>query len=224
MAQPTIHSSIQPGHRSTPELYSYCSRRSLTIEMKLRRIIPGQVLNLDQLHYIAPRNKQQDTHPVSQAAHETHQHGTITFCRNYRDSDRHSGIDRCPSSCRCYPTQNWSTVEFLVRSSTPIVVAPSLLWQAQDNNTAGEFRFAIYCIVKCRYFVTACFRCCFVSTLCHPLIFFDHVLCHRVLGLTVLSCSPGSDHFQPVALVLVRGPVFTWIGSTHVLYSHVVPE
>lgn len=63
-----------PPFHSTPGLQFVLRRCRWTIEMKLRRIIPGQVLNLDQLHYIA-RGTNNKT-PVH------HQHGTSTFVRS----------------------------------------------------------------------------------------------------------------------------------------------
>lgn len=90
-----------PPFHSTPGLQFVLRRCRWTIEMKLRRIIPGQVLNLDQLHYIA-RGTNNKT-PVH------HQHGTSTFVRSAtpmgasqqaEDEDLDSASDRVASSFR----------------------------------------------------------------------------------------------------------------------------
>lgn len=177
-----------PPFHSTPGLQFVLRRRCRwTIEMKLQRIIPGQVLNLDQLHYIA-RGTNNKT-PVH------HQHGTGTFVRSATPmgasqpagrgrergfgfsigrSRRHSDIDRpClplprPAVMKgdhTRPVDSWWVAGWCCYTRAPIVVPCSSDKPNQDNNTAREFRSAIYCIVKCRYFVAACFRrCCFVST------------------------------------------------------------
>lgn len=174
-----------PPFHSTPGLQFVLRRCRWTIEMKLRRIIPGQVLNLDQLHYIA-RGTNNKT-PVH------HQHGTSTFVRSAtpmgasqqaEDEDLDSASDRVASSFRhrsslsststsrsvmkgdhTRPVDSWWVAGWCCYTRAPIVVPCSSDKPNQDNNTAREFRSAIYCIVKCRYFVAACFRgCCFVST------------------------------------------------------------
>lgn len=57
-----LHGTINGDHRHFRIIFPVHSR-CWTIEMKLRQIIPGQVLNSDQLHYIAWRPQQQDNGP-----------------------------------------------------------------------------------------------------------------------------------------------------------------
>lgn len=162
-----------------------------TFEMKLRQIIPGQVLNLDQLHYIASRNKQQDTRyseapsPARSAAKRTSvgrllAHPPVSLSSlHFGLADRPSLIDRqlrptqrppppaphplpwhcCLRRPKRGPGSGTDNRRIPGRCRTfkrpPTSVLVGFSSQGHNNDT-GEFRLAIYCIVKRRYFVTTC--------------------------------------------------------------------
>lgn len=132
--------------------------------MKLRQIIPRQVLNLDQLHYIASRNKQH-SRPSRFAANRRRCSATLSLIPNSL-SRRHRY-----QSFRL-TVHNWSNSRW-----NPGAIVPSF-WlgfsqqrrrllpelpqkpsaavnvEQSEYNTTTTREFTVYCIGEHRYFVT----------------------------------------------------------------------
>lgn len=133
--------------------------------MKLRQIIPGQVLNLDQLHYIASRNKQQDTIPSPQlpggswASQPPSRFAAKRTSDGLVVSDRQSFSQSSIQVCSATERQRGRLLCTCNLGDEEDNRIPCCWFQFngrwdrdKDNNSTGEFRSAIYCTVKCRYY------------------------------------------------------------------------